>query len=135
MMTIAEFCDKHNACSKGREWALCECKTMDDVWRTAKPEWLLWVATRQGVLDDVTLRMFAVECARSVQHMMTDERSIAAIDVAERYALGEATDAELSDAGAAAGAASDAAWAAARAAAWAAEKEKQAKIIKKYLGR
>jgi len=41
------------------------------------------------------IRLFAVDCARSVQHLMTDARSIAAIDVAERYADGLATDDEL----------------------------------------
>lgn len=94
-------------------------------------------------------RMYAVRCARRVQHLMTDERSIQALDVAERYARGEAKDSELAAArgaawdagdagdaaraawdavvaaaraaaGAAAGAAWDAAGAAARGAAWAA---------------
>ena len=64
-------------------------------------------------------RLFGVWCARQVQHLMTDERSIAALDVAERHANGYATDDELA---AARDAARDAAWdaarAAARAAAW-----------------
>jgi len=55
-------------------------------------------------------RLYAVWCARQVQHLMTDKRSIDALDVAERYARGLATDAELA-----------AAWAAGEAAAWAAE--------------
>ena len=59
-------------------------------------------------------RMVAVRCARTVQHLMTDPRSIAALDVAERHANGAASDAELA---AAWDAAWDAAWAAARAAA------------------
>jgi hypothetical protein len=59
-------------------------------------------------------RLFAVWCARQVQHLMKDARSLAAIDVAERYANGEATDSDLVDAW---GAARDAAWDAARAAA------------------
>ena len=63
------------------------------------------------------IRLFAVDCARSVQHLMTDARSISAINVAERYAEGLATDQELMAAG---DAAWDAALAAARAAAWAA---------------
>jgi hypothetical protein len=67
------------------------------------------------------MRLFAVWCARQVQHLMKDSRSIAALDVAERFANGQATKDELAAAGAAAG---DAAWAAAgdaaRAAAWAA---------------
>ena len=64
-------------------------------------------------------RLFAVWCARQVQHLMLDPRSIAALDVSERYATGGATIGELTAAGAAAGdAARAAAWAAARAAEW-----------------
>jgi len=57
-MTIAEFCDAHRACDEGRQWALTHCQTMRDVWRDASPEWLLWVATRPGVLTDRELRLF-----------------------------------------------------------------------------
>ena len=68
-------------------------------------------------------RLYAVWCARQVQHLMTDARSVAALDVAERHAHGTASDQELAAARAAARAAAwaaawDAAWAAARAAAW-----------------
>jgi hypothetical protein len=124
-MTIKEFCDRHKPCREGREWALANCETMDQVWAKAKPEWTLWVATRPGVLTDRELRLFAVWSARQVQHLMTDPRSVAALDVAERHANGEATDEELAAARAAAGAAwaaageaAGAAWKAARAAAW-----------------
>ena len=78
-------------------------------------------------------RLFAVWCARQVQHLMNDERSINALDVAEKFANGEATQDDLDAArvaawdaamAAASDAASDAARAAAsdaaRAAAWAA---------------
>ena len=73
-------------------------------------------------------RLYAVWCARQTQHLMTDPRSISAIDVAERHANGRATDAELTEASDAAWAAAsdaasaarDAAWAAASDAAWAA---------------
>ncbi len=58
---------------------------------------------------DRELRLYAVWCARQVQHLMTDPRRIAALDVAEKHANGLATDDELA-----------AAWAAARAVAWAA---------------
>jgi hypothetical protein len=56
---------------------------------------------------DREARLYAVWCARQVQHLMTDPRSLAALDVAERHANAQATDDEL-----------DAAWAAARDAAW-----------------
>jgi hypothetical protein len=57
-----------------------------------------------------TCRLFAVWCSREVQHLMTDPRSIAALDVAEAHANGTATDQELASAW-------DAAWAAALASA------------------
>jgi hypothetical protein len=40
-------------------------------------------------------RLLAVSFARRVQHLMKDPRSVAALDVAERHANGEATDEEL----------------------------------------
>ena len=43
-------------------------------------------------------RLFAVWCARQVQHLMKDPRSIAVLDIAERYANGLATETELWDA-------------------------------------
>ena len=68
-------------------------------------------------------RLFAVWCASQVKHLMTDGRSLEALNVAERYANGQATDEELRAARAAArDAALDAAWYAAldaaRDAAW-----------------
>ena len=52
-------------------------------------------------------RLLAVRYARRVQHMMDDPRSIHALDVAEAYANGNASDEELDDARAAAQAAVD----------------------------
>ena len=74
---------------------------------------------------DKTWRLFAVWCARRVQHLLTDKRSLDALDVAERHARGLATDEELAAAwdaawNAALGVAFGAEGAAARAAAWAA---------------
>ena len=67
------------------------------------------------------IRLFAVWCARQVQHLLTDPRSIAALEAAEKFAYGDATQAELDAAVAAArDAAGAAAWGAAGAAAWAA---------------
>ena len=52
-------------------------------------------------------RKYAVWCARQVEHLMTDQRSKDALNVAWRYSEGQATEDELA-------AAQDAAWAAAR---------------------
>ena len=78
---------------------------------------------------DRNIRLFGVWCARQVQHLIEDQRAMNALDVAERFANGnasaEALDAAWAAARAAAGdatrdAARDAAWAVAWAAAGAA---------------
>ncbi|CAJ9302138.1 putative bacteriophage protein [Burkholderia pseudomallei] len=70
----------------------------------------LWVL--HCILDaDRDMRLFAVWCARQVEHLMEDQRSKDALNVAERFVNGEATDEERD-------AARDAAWAAVRGAAW-----------------
>jgi hypothetical protein len=92
-------------------YKIAEINGLDDaLWccRAEPQHWKVW-------------RLYAVWCARQVQHLMTDPRSVAALDVAERHANGNATDAELDAArDAARDAALDAARDAARAAAWAA---------------
>ena len=93
----------------------------------------LW-ATRCVTGNDRDLRLFAVWCARQVLHLMTDKRSINAIDTAERYANGKATGAELAAARDAAwDAAGAAAWAAARDAAWASTRDAQREMFVRML--
>ena len=68
----------------------------------------LWCLRAVGG-HDKELRLYAVWCARQVQHLMTDRRSLEALDVAEAYAHGNATVAELDEARAEASAAESAA--------------------------
>ena len=63
-------------------------------------------------------RKYAVWCARQVEHLMTDERSKDALNIAWRHSEGEATDEELAAAEDAAEDAARAAWDAAAWAAW-----------------
>ena len=112
-MTITEFCEKRKACADGRTWAVAtDITTMDELWRREdmRPEWREWVATRPGVLTDRELRLYACWCARQIWHLLTDERSRTAVEVAERNADGLATDAEFTAAGEAAWDAREAAW-------------------------
>ena len=48
---------------------------------------------------DREIRLYAVWCARQAQHLMTDQRSLDALDVAERFANGLASAAEFTAAG------------------------------------
>ena len=81
---------------------------------------------------DREIRLYAVWCASQVRHLMTDPRSIAALDAAERYVNGAATLAELEAArDAASAAARDAARDAARAAARAAARDAQAAELRR----
>lgn len=73
----------------------------------------LWALRALSPEDAWIVRKYAVCCARRVERLMKDERSINALNVAALHARGEATDEDLA-------AARDAAWAAARDAAWSA---------------
>lgn len=92
----------------------------------------LWAFTREGITDDKTLRLFAVACAKRVQHLLKDQQSINAIDV-ERYANGNATEnmsavARYAVGYAARAAAGASAGASAGGAAWGVEKQAQVEI-------
>jgi hypothetical protein len=116
-LTWSDF-DQHNPCyspaEKYGEWSgtILDLLRREDI----PAEDRIWAATRNGIVDDKTLRLFACRCAREVWHLLTDERSRNGVQVAERYAVGEATAEELDAAWAAARAAARAAWDATRAA-------------------
>ena len=124
--TGAAWLREHAACAEGFRWATSECATLREVWEAARPDWLIWVATRHGLLSDRDLWLFACWSAeQALPHwdavMPDDRRPQVAIETRRRWLDGLATDAERDAAGAAAGAAAwDAAGAAARAAARAA---------------
>ena len=69
---------------------------------------------------DRDIRLFGVWCARQVQHLIEDQRAMKALDVAERFANGNASAEAL-----------DAAWAAAGDAARAAALDAQAEMLKR----
>ena len=55
----------------------------------------LWCC-RTALEYDRVWRLYTIWCARQIQRLMTDQRSLNALDVAERHANGQATDEELS---------------------------------------
>lgn len=127
-VTTKEFCRKFSACMCGTKFALhyatmreCYSALLQGEAGENSYDWAFWAATQEGVMTERDLRLFAVKCARRVQHLMTDKRSIHALDVAERYANGDASREELNAAVASAREAVDA-----TAAAWEAELAEEA---------
>ena len=60
------------ACKEGIDWCKENCGTMEDVWdKLKRVDWLVWVATREGVLTDKELRLFACFCARQNWNLLT----------------------------------------------------------------
>lgn len=140
MKNFKEYLHSVYACQPVIEWAgdkpveqvVAECHRGD---------WLLWLAKKCGVeLQPLTLAKG--HCANTVRHLMTDERSLIAVDVAIAFGEGKATIEEL-DAAADSAYAADAAYAAyaaysayaaAYSAAYAANQHKTADICRKYIG-
>lgn len=97
-MSLIDWLEKHSACKEGSDWAVATgCETIQEVWLRddLKPEWRIWIATRKGMVSRRVLRKFACACVRQVWHLLTDDRSRTAVEVAERYADGMATAEEL----------------------------------------
>jgi hypothetical protein len=108
------------ACSEAREWAAD--KTWKEIYTTChRGDWLLWLFKRTNPDDLQLLTLAKGHCVNTVRHLMKDERSIKAINVAIAFGEGKATREELDTAAdaVAAYAAADAAVAAAVYAAYA----------------
>ena len=134
---LAAVLEKYGACSEAVVWA-APYTTAAAGWEACpKPQWMLWALEVAGFCDQSLVRQVGCACVREtplsdgrkVWDLLTDERSRAAVEVAERFAVGKANAKELASASVAAwsavrGAESSAAWsavsfaAATRGAAW-----------------
>jgi hypothetical protein len=138
-MTTLNSIRAHHPCAEGWQKLL---RHLGKVHADDEPLSILTILDSNGLDDalwclravtghDRESRLYAIWCARRVQHLMTGARLVDALAVAERYANGAATDADLRAAcnaardaaveAAAGDASGDAAWNAARDAVWAVE--------------
>jgi hypothetical protein len=93
MKTFKKYLHSVNACQTAIDWA--GDKTIEQVVADChRGDWLLWLAKKCGVeLQPLTLAKG--HCANTVRHLMSDERSVKAVDVAIAFGEGRATRDEL----------------------------------------
>jgi hypothetical protein len=83
-----------NACEEALEWA--GDKTWQEIYNTChRGDWLLWLFARTNPNDFRLLTLVKAHCANTVRHLMTDERSTNAVDVAIAFGEGRASIEEL----------------------------------------
>ena len=114
-MKHVDYLESLQACKKAIDYA-AGFATLQSSWDAcARGDWMLWLIgrtidrTNETELRKITLAK--ARCAKLVIHLMKDERSRNAVEVAEQFGLGNATRQEL-DAAYAAAAAFAAAYAA-----------------------
>ncbi len=107
MKTFKELLIELRACSDARKWAV-DMPIEEIVTTCHRGDWLLWLAQKVNIpLKELTLAKGY--CAKTVIHLMKDERSIKAVEAAIAFGEGNITRGELDAAYAAAYAAADAA--------------------------
>ena len=101
MKILETFLEKHNACLDGFEFA--KDLTLKQFLETCeRGDWILWLFARTNPKSLRELTLAKAQCANTVRHLMTDKRSVEAVDVAIAFGEGRATREELNAAAAAA---------------------------------
>jgi hypothetical protein len=102
-MKFKDLLNRLDACNSATKWA--SDNPIERVVQTChRGDWLLWIAKKIDLpLQELTLAKAL--CAKTVIHLIKDERSINAVNVAERFGRGLATRNELDTAAASAAAA------------------------------
>jgi hypothetical protein len=115
-MSFVEELRQKGACLEGVLWVReNNIQSPAEAWdKLHRSDWMLWLLEKyQVAVADNVWRRIACRCVRetpfgdgyTVWDLLDDERSRNVVEIAERYTVGDATEAELS-------AAQDAAWAA-----------------------
>ena len=97
MKTIDELLIELKACKEAQEWA--QGKTFEEVYTTCdRGDWLCWLFSRTNPEDIQLLTLVKGHQANTVRHLMTDERSLKAVDTAIAFGEGRVTREELRNA-------------------------------------
>jgi hypothetical protein len=86
------------------DWAAALSALRSGTWSMTEDQWLactephLMLESLRGKVSDRKLRLLAVACCRAFWHLITDDQNRHAVEVAEAYADGDATESELNTA-------------------------------------
>ena len=97
MSSFKNFLVELSACSDAKQWV------NDKTWLESfssceRGDWMLWLYKKTMKNDEESLRRLTLakaECAKTVLHLMKDQRSKTAIEIAIKFGNGEATREEL----------------------------------------
>ena len=99
--TLKEFLEKNNACKGG--YLFAKDLTLEEFLATCpRGDWILWLFVKSNPDSLKELTLAKGHCANTVRHLMEDERSLRAVDVAIAFGEGKATKKELDSAASAA---------------------------------
>src|SRR5208337_2700047 len=88
------------ACEQAQDWT-AQVADLREAWsKCQRSDWMFWALRQIGIRDERKCRLYACGCARNTPladgrtlwDLLTDQRSRTAIEVAERFAEGKATD-------------------------------------------
>jgi hypothetical protein len=97
MKTLKEFLKKHNACEDG--YLFAKDFTLEQFLNNCeRGDWILWLFARSNPRNKKLRTLIAGHCANTVRHLMENERSKEAVDMAIKYGEGKATRKQLDDA-------------------------------------
>jgi len=98
-MKAIEILRKINACEEACKWIAD--KTLQEAWDTChRGDWMLTYYSRKYPEKKRELTLAKGHCANTVRHLMTDKRSLAAVDAAIAYGNSECSDEDLKKAAA-----------------------------------
>ena len=94
MEKIIKFLKDNYACGEAIEWATQQEDPLSAWEGCHRGDWMLWLAVYLGV-DKKKITLATAHSANTVRHLMRDELSREAVDVAIAYGNGGATESEL----------------------------------------
>ncbi len=86
--------EKYRPCEDAIEYRK-QFKTFKEAWEACpRGDWMLWLAAKLKI-DNRLLTLAKGRCAETVKHLMTDERSVRAVEAAIAYGKNEISAEEL----------------------------------------